>query len=119
MLPHQKLVLSPSKMKPQLWDAEYVPLFRINVYVIGRTGKGRRLDEAADCAWIVAFDIALEFRTKAFDRSVISGELSATASHVHRVTANEFLFSRIFQILPARHPGNRRIGDIVRRCRLA
>src|ERR1700682_6667718 len=106
-------------MKPKLWDPEYVFLFRVNVDIVGWAGKSWRLDQGADCSRIVALEIALESRAEAFDLPVISREFSTTSSHVHRVAPDKFFFPRIFQILPARHPGNRGIGNVVRRRRLA
>src|SRR2546423_1983669 len=106
-------------MKPKLRDTENVFLLWINVDIVGRAGKSRRLDEGPERSRVVALDIALESRAKAFDLSEISGELSTTAADVDRVTSNEFLLSRIFQVLPARHPGNCGISNVVRRRRLA
>ena len=90
----------------------------INVHVVGGAGKARCLDEGANRGRIVTLDIAFVCRAKAFDLAVVSWKLSAAASDVHRVAPNKFLFPRIFQILPARRPGNRGIGDVVRSRRL-
>src|ERR1700730_56676 len=106
-------------MKPGRRPAEYVFLFRVNVDVVGRAGKGWRLDQGADGSRIVALEIALESRAEAFDLSVIPWELSTTATHVHRVAPDKFFCARIFQILPARHPSHGGIGNVVRRRRLA
>src|SRR4029077_20115247 len=85
VFPHQKLVRSPLKMKAKLRDTEYVFLLWINVDIVGRAGERRRLDEGAERSRVVALDIALESRAKAFDLTVISGVLSTTAADVHRV----------------------------------
>src|SRR5207302_6337466 len=91
-------------MKAKLRDAEHVFLFRVNVDIVGRAGKGWRLDQGADRSRIVSLQIVLEFRAEAFDLPVIPRELSTSASHVDGVAADEFLFPRILQILPAWHP---------------
>src|SRR3979490_2566665 len=106
-------------MKPKLRDPEYIFLFRVNIDIVGWAGKSWRLDQGAERSRIVALEIALESRAEAFDLPVIPRELSTTATHVHRVTPDKFFFPRIFQILPARHPSNGGIGNVVRRRRLA
>src|SRR5882724_2448790 len=105
-------------MKPKLGDPEYVFLFQVNVDVVCRAGKSRRLDEGTDRSRVVSLDIALESRAEAFNLPVISGEFSTPASHVHGVSPDELFFPRIFQVLPTRHPGNGGVGNVVRRRRL-
>ena len=106
-------------MKSQLGNPEYVFLFWIDINVVGWAGKRRRLDQGANCSRIVTLDLALVFRTKAFELAVVSGELATAAADVQGVAADEFLLARILQVLPARHPRNRGIGDVVRSGRLA
>ena len=100
-------------MKSKLGNSEDVFLLGINVHVVGGAGKTRCLDESPNRGWIVTLDIAFVCHAKALDLPVMSGELTATAPYVDRVAPDKFFFARIFQILPARRPGNRGIGDVV------
>src|SRR5882724_5567768 len=119
VFPHQKLVLTPLKMEAELRNSEYVFLFRVNVDVVCGAGQGRCLNESAYRSRIVTVDVALVLCAKPFDLVVMAWELPTPATDVHRVAADEFLFAWIFQVLPAWHPSNRRIGNVVRSGRLA
>src|ERR1700675_1062485 len=119
VFPHQKLILTPLKMEAQLGNSEYVLLFRINLDVVGGAGQGGCLNESAYRSRIVALDVALVLCAKALDLVVMARELPTAATDVDPVASDEFLFPWIFQILPARHPTNRRIGNAVRSSRLA
>src|SRR5262249_30063939 len=83
---------------------EDIFLVRINVDVVRRAGKRRRLDEGADRRWVIALDIPLELRSEAFDLPVVSGEFSAAAADIERISADKFFLTRALQILPARCP---------------
>src|SRR6266567_2959742 len=101
-------------MKPELGDSENVFLFGIDVNVVGRTGKRRCLNERANRSGIVSLYIAFVSRAKALDLPVIPGELSTTSPNVDRVASDEFFRVRILQVLPARHPANGGVSNVVR-----
>src|ERR1700730_15032475 len=119
VFPHQKLVWTPLIMEAKLRNSEDVLFFGVNVDVVCGTRQSRRLNESAYRSRIVTLDVALVLRAKTFDLIVMSGELPTPAADVHRVAANEFFFVGLFQVLPARHPSHRRIGNAVRTSGLA
>src|SRR6266480_4613911 len=119
VFPHQKLVLTPLKMEAELRNSEYVLLFSVNIDVVCRAGQRRCLNKSAYRSRIVTLDVALVLCAKALDLVVMAGELPTAATDVHRVAADKLFFAWISQILPARHPSNRRIGNAVRSSRLA
>ena len=57
-----------------------------------------------DGCGIVAFDLALVMAAEAFTLPIVPGELAAAAAPINGISANEFLFATILQVLPARHP---------------
>src|SRR5215470_13626352 len=109
----------PLEMKAQLRYPEDIFFVGIKVHVIFGMRERRGLNVGADGSGIVALDLALELRAEAFDAAVVTRKFAAASADVERVAAEEFLFARIFQILPARHPGDRGVGDVVGRRRLA
>src|SRR5215467_859144 len=119
MLPHQKFVFVPLEVEPQLGNAENVPLVRIDVDVVVGMRKRRSLKIRADGRRIVTLDLAFELGAEPLYLAIVVREFAATAADVQRVPADEFFLTRITQVLPARHPGDRGVRDVVRRRRLA
>src|SRR5262249_31254730 len=118
VLPHHQFVRPPVEMKPRHWNPEDVFCFGIYVEVVARSGKRRRLKQKADRRRVIAADGALEPRAETFELFIVARKPSAATVRVDRVTANELLFERAFQILPSRHPNDGRVGDVVGRGRL-
>ncbi len=101
MFPHEEFVLAPAVMEAELRNSENVVIVRIDVEVVCRTGEAWRLNQGADGSGIIALDVALEFRTEAFELIVVAGKFSAASTDIDGVAADEFFFAGIFEILPA------------------
>src|SRR5882724_5316952 len=100
-------------METKLGNSKDVFLIGVHVHKVSRTRQGRCLDQRSDCRWIVAFNVAFEFRPKTLELRIMAGEFSTATAEIHRITADKFFFARIFEVLPAWHPANRGIGNIV------
>src|ERR1051325_1873164 len=99
-------------MKPQLRYSEHVFFIGVDVHVIAGARQSGRLDVRANRGRVVALDIPLVRGAKSFNLRIVAGELAATPAHIYRVSTDEFFLARIFQILPAWHPSDRRIRKI-------
>src|SRR5262245_37140975 len=104
-------------MKSRHWNPEDVFHLRVDVEIVARSGKRRRLYLKADRRRVIAAYVALELRTEALEMAIMSRKSSAPSVRVDGVTADELFFERGFQILPSRHPDDGRVGDVVRRGR--
>src|SRR5438874_8109762 len=100
-------------MEPKRRNSKLVFHFRVDIHVVGRTGKRRSLNLSADRRGIIPLDIFFKIGPKALQLLVIPGEAVRTSVGVHGVTSNELLLTRVREILPARHPGNRGVGNII------
>src|SRR5712671_3979414 len=99
-------------METKLGNSKDVFLIGVSVHKVSRTRQGRCLDQRSDCRWIVAFDVAFEFRPKTLKLRIMAGEFSTASADIHRIATDKFFLARIFEVLPAWHPANCRIGDI-------
>src|SRR5262245_39342746 len=104
VLPHHQFVRSPVEMKSRHRNPENVFYFGVDVEVIARRGERGRLDQKADRRRVIASDVALELGPETLELMEMARKSAAPSVRVDRVTANELLFERAFQVLPARHP---------------
>src|SRR5437870_111417 len=100
-------------MEPKRRNSKFVFHFRVDIHIVGRTGKRRSLNLGTDWRGVISLDMFLKIGTKALQLLVIPGEAVTPSVRVDGVAPNELLLTRVGEILPARHPGNGRIGNIV------
>src|SRR5271165_2181983 len=100
-------------------DSVWIFHLRIEVHKVRIRAQRRSLNPEADGRRIPPLDLALERRSETVEVRSKSGKFLASTIGIDGISANEFLLVRIFQILPARHPGNRAVADMVRETRLA
>src|SRR5215475_342749 len=118
VLPHHQFVRPPVEVESRHGDPEDVFHFGVDVEIVARRWQRRRLYLKADRRRVIAANVALELRTEALELLKMPREGAAAAVRVNGVTANELLLEWAFQVLPAGHPDDGRVGDIVGRGRL-
>ena len=95
VLPHQKGVAVPGKVKAGGGDAVDVFDGGVDIDKVIVTALGRSLDVEAYGGWIAAFNFTLEIAAEAGDGIVLAGESGAAAVRVNGIAANEVFFARI------------------------
>src|SRR5580692_11582489 len=113
MLPHFQHVFVPLKMQAGYGNAVGIFHFGIEIDVIRIRAQAGSLNSETYGRGIAALDLALVGRSEAVEFVGDPGKISAAAVGVDGVATNKFFFVRIFQILPARHPGDGAVADVV------
>src|SRR5260370_15065600 len=104
MLPHLQDIFVPLKVEPRYGNAVRILDLRVEVHIIRVRAQRWRLHREVDRSGIATLDLALERRTKTIEAVGVPREVQAAAIWVNRISADEPLFVRGFQVLPARHP---------------
>src|SRR5579863_8433023 len=113
MFPHLEYILVPLEMQPRYRNAVGIFHSGIEIHVVRIRAQRGSLDSEAHRRGIAPLDLALVRRAEPFEFIGESGIISATTVRVDGISADKLFFMRIFQILPARHPGDGAVADVV------
>src|SRR5262249_6472205 len=96
-------------------NAVGVLYLRVELHVVRGARQGGGLHRKAHRRGIAPFNFTFECPAKSLDARVVPGKFRTPAAGIDRISADKFLLPRVLQILPARHPRDRVVSDVVRK----